>query len=81
MNAVCAAPLTGRLPSYITAITAKGCATRFMESNGQGVAEYELLELILFRALPRQDVKPLARRSAGYASGIWHASCPRLRNG
>jgi DNA repair protein RadC len=26
------------------------------------LADYELLELLLFRAIPRQDVKPLARR-------------------
>jgi DNA repair protein RadC len=53
--------ITGRLPSYI-ADHRKRLRDRFMESNGQGVAEYELLELILFRAIPRQDVKPLARR-------------------
>lgn len=60
-EAVCAAPLTGRLPSYITDHR-KRLRTRFTESGGQGVAEYELLELILFRAIGRQDVKPLARR-------------------
>lgn len=56
-----AAPITGRLPSYI-GDHRKRLRDRFMVSNGQGVAEYELLELILFRAIPRQDVKPLARR-------------------
>lgn len=55
------APVTGRLPSYI-ADHRKRLRDRFMESRGQGVADYELLELILFRAIPRQDVKPLARR-------------------
>ena len=60
-DAVCAAPLSGRLPSYITDHR-KRLRARFTETGGQGVAEYELLELILFRAIGRQDVKPLARR-------------------
>ncbi|MBC2836217.1 RadC family protein [Paragemmobacter straminiformis] len=49
----------GRLPSYI-ADHRKRLRARFMEGGAQAVAEYELLELILFRAIPRQDVKPLA---------------------
>ncbi|MBU9697993.1 DNA repair protein RadC [Rhodobacteraceae bacterium HSP-20] len=55
------APLSGRLPSYISDHR-KRLRDRFTETAGQGVADYELLELILFRAIPRQDVKPLARR-------------------
>ena len=35
---------------------------RFMKAGGAALADYELLELILFRAIPRQDVKPLAKR-------------------
>jgi len=35
---------------------------RFMEGGADALPDYELLELILFRALPRRDVKPLARR-------------------
>jgi DNA repair protein RadC len=34
---------------------------RFQETGGQGVADYELLELVLFRSIPRRDVKPLAK--------------------
>ena len=34
---------------------------RFLKSGAQGLADYELLELILFRAMPRRDVKPLAK--------------------
>jgi len=34
---------------------------RFMEGGAQAVPDYELLELVLFRAIPRRDVKPLAR--------------------
>lgn len=53
------APLPERLPSYI-ADHRKRLRARFMDGGGNAVAEYELLELILFRAIPRQDVKPLA---------------------
>lgn len=34
---------------------------RFREAGAQALADYELLELILFRAIPRRDVKPLAK--------------------
>lgn len=34
---------------------------RFREAGGAALADYELLELILFRAIPRRDVKPLAK--------------------
>jgi DNA repair protein RadC len=35
---------------------------RFLEAGPQGVADYEMLELVLFRAIPQRDVKPLAKR-------------------
>jgi DNA repair protein RadC len=34
---------------------------RFREAGSDAVTDYELLELLLFRALPRRDVKPLAK--------------------
>jgi DNA repair protein RadC len=34
---------------------------RFIEAGPDAVTEYELLELVLFRAIPRRDVKPLAK--------------------
>jgi DNA repair protein RadC len=34
---------------------------RFLKGGAEGLADYELLELILFRAMPRRDVKPLAK--------------------
>jgi DNA repair protein RadC len=34
---------------------------RFREAGPDALADYELLELVLFRALPRRDVKPLAK--------------------
>ncbi|MEM8754637.1 MAG: DNA repair protein RadC [Pseudomonadota bacterium] len=35
---------------------------RFDAAGPKALADYELLELILFRAIPRKDVKPLAKR-------------------
>ncbi|MEB3701840.1 DNA repair protein RadC [Candidatus Bealeia paramacronuclearis] len=35
--------------------------SRFLETDGKGVQDYELLEMILFSAKPRGDVKPLAK--------------------
>ncbi len=52
--------LPGKLPSYI-ADHRKRLRTRFMEGGATAMPDYELLELLLFRAIPRQDVKPLAR--------------------
>jgi len=34
---------------------------RFLKSGGDALADYELLELLLFQALPRGDTKPLAK--------------------
>lgn len=36
--------------------------SRFMKAGGDALPDYELLELLLFAALPRGDAKPLARR-------------------
>lgn len=54
------AALTGKLPSYI-GDHRKRLRARFMEGGATAMPDYELLELVLFRAIPRQDVKPLAR--------------------
>ncbi|MGJ8621871.1 MAG: RadC family protein [Yoonia sp.] len=55
------APLPkGRVPSYMRDHR-KRLRQRFLDGGAQAVPDYELLELILFRAIPRQDVKPLAR--------------------
>ncbi len=50
----------GRQPSYIRDHR-KRLRDRFMSAGAQALPDYELLELILFRAIPRRDVKPLAR--------------------
>ncbi len=52
--------LTGRLPSYISDHRQR-LRDRFLQGGGAALPDYELLELVLFRAIPRQDVKPLAR--------------------
>jgi DNA repair protein RadC len=35
--------------------------TRFTQGGAEALPDYELLELALFRAIPRRDVKPLAK--------------------
>ena len=57
-----AAPVAaGRAPSYLRDHR-KRLRERFMAAGGEALPDYEILELVLFRAIPRQDVKPLARR-------------------
>ncbi|HEY6022993.1 MAG TPA: DNA repair protein RadC [Pseudolabrys sp.] len=34
---------------------------RFREAGAAAISDYELLELVLFRAIPQRDVKPLAK--------------------
>ena len=47
------------LPSYIKDHR-KRLRDRFLSGGAQALPDYELLELVLFRAIPRRDVKPLA---------------------
>jgi DNA repair protein RadC len=54
------AALPTRLPSYIADHRAR-LRARFLDGGAAAMPDYELLELVLFRAIPRQDVKPLAR--------------------
>jgi DNA repair protein RadC len=35
--------------------------SRYREAGPEAVSDYELLELVLFRAIPQRDVKPLAK--------------------
>jgi DNA repair protein RadC len=35
--------------------------SRFREAGPDAVADYELMELVLFRAIPQRDIKPLAK--------------------
>ncbi|PJE27616.1 DNA repair protein RadC [Pseudooceanicola antarcticus] len=52
---------SGKLPSYI-ADHRKRLRERFMQGGANALPDYEMLELVLFRANVRQDMKPLARR-------------------
>ena len=55
---------------------------RFLKGGDDAVADYELLELVLFRAIPRRDVKPLAKqllKQFGTFSAVMTAPPHRLR--
>ncbi len=55
---------------------------RFLQGGANAMLDYELLELVLFRAIPRQDVKPLAKRLLAVFGDFNHvisAPQPRLR--
>jgi DNA repair protein RadC len=54
-------PKGQKLPSYIKDHR-KRLRDRFLAGGAAAMPDYELLELLLFRALPRCDVKPVARR-------------------
>jgi DNA repair protein RadC len=47
---------------------------RFREAGSEALSDYELLELVLFRAIPQRDVKPLAkelvRRFGSFAEAV-----------
>jgi DNA repair protein RadC len=47
-------------PSYIRDHR-KRLRGRFLDGGAEAVPDYEMIELVLFRAIPRRDVKPLAR--------------------
>ncbi len=51
---------SARMPSYIRDHRAR-LRHRFMTGGADALPDYEMLELLLFRAIPRKDVKPLAR--------------------
>ena len=70
----------GKMPSYIRDHR-KRLRARFLDGGAQAMPDYEILELVLFRAIPRQDVKPLARRlldSFGDFNGVLSASAHQL---
>ena len=55
--------------------------SRFLSAGGDAVADHELIEMVLFLALPRRDTKPIARaliaRFGSYAAAI-SATVPEL---
>ncbi len=59
-----AKPVNGKKPKPVVSHTAghrERLRDRFRKAGLDGVQDYELLELLLFRAIPRRDVKPLAK--------------------
>lgn len=55
---------------------------RFRAVGAEALSDYELMELVLFRALPRRDVKPLAKsliQAFGSFAETVHAPDARLR--
>jgi DNA repair protein RadC len=54
---------------------------RFVATGGDGMPDYELLELLLAQAIPRRDVKPLAKgllEQFGSFAGVITADLDRL---
>lgn len=54
---------------------------RFLQAGPDSLADYELLELVLFLAIPRRDVKPLAKdllARFGSLAGVLGADIPAL---
>ncbi|MEO9651350.1 MAG: DNA repair protein RadC [Roseobacter sp.] len=73
---------SGKTPSYISDHR-KRLRERFMLGGAAAMPDYELLELVLFRAIPRRDVKPLARSLLdrfGDFNRVVTASPERLRD-
>src|SRR4051812_16936917 len=55
---------------------------RFVKSGLEALADYELLEMLLFAAIPRRDVKPLAKQllsAFGGIAGVMGASLIELQ--
>lgn len=55
---------------------------RFLKSGVAGLQDYELLEIVLFSAIPRRDVKPLAKdllKAFGSLSGVMGAEIADLQ--
>lgn len=69
-----------KLPSYIKDHRAR-LRERFLSGGADALPDYEMLELVLFRAIPRRDVKPLARQLLevfGDFNGVLSAPAARL---
>lgn len=80
-NATPVASGPAKLPSYIRDHR-KRLRERFLTGGADALPDYELLELVLFRAIPRRDVKPLARQLLehfGDFNRVLSAPIPRLR--
>ena len=70
----------GKVPSYMRDHR-KRLRERFLTGGAAAIPDYEMLELVLFRAIPRQDVKPLARKlidTFGDFNRVLSAPIPQL---
>lgn len=75
-----AVPADARQPSYIRDHRQR-LRARFLDGGARAMPDYEMLELVLFRAIPRRDVKPLARAlldTFGDFAGVLSAPAERL---
>jgi DNA repair protein RadC len=66
----------------IISATAGGCASAFIPPEPTALSDYELLEMVLFAAQPRRDMKPLAKKliaKFGSFAEVIHAPETRLR--
>ena len=59
MSAEARDPDGSRAPHYLG--HRERLRARFRQAGADALSDYELLELVLFRAIPRRDVKPLAK--------------------
>lgn len=74
--------LSGKIPSYLKDHRQR-LRDRFLGGGPAALQDYELLEMVLFQAIPRQDVKPLANQlmaEFGDLSRVMAASAARLRS-
>jgi DNA repair protein RadC len=56
---------------------------RFVQAGPEALADYEMLELVLFMAIPRRDVKPLAKQlllKFENLAGVLNASLSELQS-
>jgi DNA repair protein RadC len=69
------------IPEDVNAGHRERLRQRFLKSGTAGVADYELLELLLFAVIPRRDVKPLAKQllsAFGSLAGVLGAGVAEL---
>ena len=71
---------TGAAPHYLG--HRERLRQRFLAAGSEAISDYEMLELILFRAIPQRDVKPLAKNllaTFGSFSEVIAAPAERLK--
>lgn len=72
---------TSRQPAHYEGHRAR-LRARFLQTGADSLQDYEILEMLLFAAIPRRDVKPLAKKllkECGSLWGVLTAEASRLR--